>query len=114
MEAMANEPAGTLVLERRIERAELVRLARLFGDMIKFVVDVERGVIAIGGELHADAEQPSSRRAVVRPTSGEPTTTQDGGGTDVSSSRRSSTSGPPRGTPAWRCRTRRCGSGSAR
>ena len=57
MEAMANEPAGTLLLERRIERAELVRLARLFGDMIKFVVDVERGVIAIGGELHADAEQ---------------------------------------------------------
>lgn len=57
MEAMANEPAGTLLIERRIERAELMRLARLFGDMIKFVVDVERGVIAIGGELHADAEQ---------------------------------------------------------
>ena len=25
--------------------------------MIKYVVDIERGVIAIGGELHADAEQ---------------------------------------------------------
>ena len=25
--------------------------------MVKYVVDVERGVVAIGGELHADAEQ---------------------------------------------------------
>jgi len=54
---MAPEPADILVLGRRIERAELARLARLFGDMVKYVVDVERGVIAIGGELHADAEQ---------------------------------------------------------
>lgn len=28
-----------------------------FGDMVKYVVDVERGVIAVGGELHADAEE---------------------------------------------------------
>lgn len=27
-----------------------------FGDMVKAVVDVERGVMAIGGELHADEE----------------------------------------------------------
>lgn len=27
-----------------------------FPDMAKFVVDVERKIIAIGGELHADAE----------------------------------------------------------
>jgi hypothetical protein len=36
-------------------------LARLvaahFGDMVKLVVDVLREVVAIGGELHADAEQ---------------------------------------------------------
>jgi len=51
------DPAAVLVLEQRIERADLDRLLRLFGDMIKYVVDVERGVIAIGGELHADAEQ---------------------------------------------------------
>jgi hypothetical protein len=31
-------------------------VARWFGDMVKYVVDVERGVIAAGGELHADAE----------------------------------------------------------
>lgn len=54
---MESEPAGILVLARPIARAELIRLARLFGDMIKYVADVERGVIAIGGELHADAEQ---------------------------------------------------------
>ena len=54
---MTPDPAAVLVLERRIERADLDRLLRLFGDMIKYVVDVERGVVAIGGELHADAEQ---------------------------------------------------------
>ena len=54
---MTPHPEDVLVLEQRIERAALDRLLRLFGDMIKYVVDVERGVIAIGGELHADAEQ---------------------------------------------------------
>ena len=28
-----------------------------FGDMVKIVVDVRREVVAVGGELHADAEQ---------------------------------------------------------
>ena len=36
------------------------QLAQLIGDpfpdMAKFVVDIERGILAIGGELHADAE----------------------------------------------------------
>lgn len=27
-----------------------------FGDMVKIVVDVERRVVALGGQLHADAE----------------------------------------------------------
>ena len=27
-----------------------------FGDMVKIVVDIRRGVVAVGGELHADAE----------------------------------------------------------
>ncbi|MDP2701196.1 MAG: DUF5674 family protein [Candidatus Rokubacteria bacterium] len=30
--------------------------AELFGDFVKAVVDVRRGVMAIGGELHADEE----------------------------------------------------------
>ncbi len=51
------EGAGILILERRIDPAELRRLVDDgFGDMVKYVADVERGVIAIGGELHADAE----------------------------------------------------------
>jgi len=33
---------------------ELVR--RFFEDMVKYVVDLEREVLAVGGELHADAE----------------------------------------------------------
>jgi uncharacterized protein DUF5674 len=28
-----------------------------FGDMVKYVVDAERRLLALGGELHADAEQ---------------------------------------------------------
>lgn len=32
-------------------------LGQYFDDMIKFVVDVERRVIALGGEMHADAEE---------------------------------------------------------
>jgi hypothetical protein len=46
------------VLDRRIDRVELDRLVEAhFGDMVKIVVDVARGVIAVGGDLHADAEQ---------------------------------------------------------
>jgi len=54
---MSSEP-GILIVDRRIDRSELVRLAHLFfGDMVKYVVDLERRVAAVGGELHADAEQ---------------------------------------------------------
>jgi hypothetical protein len=38
-----------------VQLAELVE--RFFVDMVKYVVDVERGIAAVGGELHADAEQ---------------------------------------------------------
>jgi hypothetical protein len=51
-------PADVLLLDRRIEAAELARVVGAhFEDMVKYVVDVERGLIAIGGEMHADAEQ---------------------------------------------------------
>jgi hypothetical protein len=46
------------IINERIERPELARLvAAYFGDMVKIVVDVQREVVAVGGELHADAEQ---------------------------------------------------------
>jgi hypothetical protein len=51
-------PGILIVREHRIAAAELARLVLLyFEDMVKYVVDVERGVIGLGGEMHADAEQ---------------------------------------------------------
>jgi len=45
------------IIRRPMSRARLASLAEAqFGDMVKAVVDVERGVMAIGGELQADEE----------------------------------------------------------
>jgi Protein of unknown function (DUF5674) len=53
---MAEAP-DIVIVEKRIEPAELTRLVGLyFEGMVKYVVDVERKVAAVGGELHADAE----------------------------------------------------------
>ena len=42
----------------RIEGSELRRLVDLFfEDMVKYVVDVELGAVAVGGEMHADGEE---------------------------------------------------------
>lgn len=44
-------------VETRLDRTELRRLVEChFEDMVKYVVDVARGVAAVGGELHADEE----------------------------------------------------------
>lgn len=52
------DPGIVVVRGSRIDPAELRRLLGLyFEDMVKYVVDVERGVAAVGGEMHADAEQ---------------------------------------------------------
>lgn len=46
------------IVRTRIGRARLLELTEgWFGDMVKYVVDVRRGIAAVGGELHADAEQ---------------------------------------------------------
>ena len=40
-----------------ISRSELAEMAKQqFGEMIKAVVDVDSGIMAIGGELHSDEE----------------------------------------------------------
>jgi hypothetical protein len=45
------------IVRSAMTRAELLSAAQAqFGDMVKAVVDVERRVMAIGGELHADEE----------------------------------------------------------
>jgi hypothetical protein len=67
---MSSESPGIVVVCARIARAELARLVALyFEDMVKFVVDVERCVAAVGGEMHADAEalllEQGSRQADV-------------------------------------------------
>lgn len=47
-----------IVIDSKISEDLLTRLVlSYFKDMVKYVVDVKRRVIAIGGELHADAEQ---------------------------------------------------------
>jgi hypothetical protein len=53
----AGSPSGIVIADTRIEPGELRRLVDgYFGDMVKLVVDTRRRVVAIGGELHADAE----------------------------------------------------------
>jgi hypothetical protein len=53
-----NGPPPIVLLSSRIDTAALSRLVQDgFRDMVKFVADIGRGRIAVGGELHADAEQ---------------------------------------------------------
>ena len=55
---MPDTEPDIVVVDQRIEPAELGRLVRLFfEDMVKYVVDIERRRAAVGGELQADAEQ---------------------------------------------------------
>jgi hypothetical protein len=45
------------ILKQPIAKSDLAGLADVqFGDMVKAVVDVARGVMAIGAELHSDEE----------------------------------------------------------
>lgn len=54
---MADHTPDIIILNDRIATDDLRTLVeRFFEDMVKFVVDVERDVAAVGGELHADAE----------------------------------------------------------
>ena len=56
------------IVKQPISREELKSIAQeRYGDLVKAVVDVEQGIMVIGGELHADEEvllmeQESSRR----------------------------------------------------
>lgn len=52
----ARLPAMTIV-RQQMPLADLDAMAKAqFGDLVKAVVDVERGLMAIGGELHSDEE----------------------------------------------------------
>lgn len=55
---MTEEMADILIISSKIDPGQLCRLVgAYFADMVKYVVDVRRRVIGIGGELHVDAEQ---------------------------------------------------------
>lgn len=45
------------VIEKKITKSDLSELAKeRYGDLVKAVIDVERGIMAIGAELHSDEE----------------------------------------------------------
>ena len=45
------------IIRNAITRTDLKEMAnQQFGDMVKAVVDVEQGIMAIGGDLHSDEE----------------------------------------------------------
>lgn len=46
-----------IIVKDGISIEELKKMAEeMFGDLVKAVVDVERGIMAVGGELHSDEE----------------------------------------------------------
>ena len=50
--------AEIILVDRTIKLDELKKIAaERYGDLVKAVVNVEQGIMAIGGEMHADEEQ---------------------------------------------------------
>ena len=48
---------GTILISEPVSRKELREVGEeLFGDMVKAVVDIERQLMVVGAELHADEE----------------------------------------------------------
>lgn len=46
------------IAREALQRNQWEEYARqTYGDMVKIVVDTRRGILALGGQLHADAEQ---------------------------------------------------------
>lgn len=51
------DESGIIIITKKISVSELKAMAEeRFGDMVKAVVDIEKTVIALGGEMHADEE----------------------------------------------------------
>jgi hypothetical protein len=46
-----------IIVRTSVTKANLIVMAQQqFGDMVKAVVDIDQGIMAIGGELHSDEE----------------------------------------------------------
>ena len=55
--SLVTDPTPLRIVRQKIARSDLSTIASAqFGDMVKAVIDVARGVMAIGGELHSDEE----------------------------------------------------------
>jgi len=44
------------IIKKSLTLNELKQMATMFGDMVKAVIDVDKGLMAIDGELHSDLE----------------------------------------------------------
>ena len=45
------------LVDKKITLAELKQIAkRMYGDLVKAVVDIEKGIMVVDGEMHADEE----------------------------------------------------------
>jgi hypothetical protein len=56
------------IVKEKVAPEELLKLCQdFFGTMVKFVVDIKSGIVAVGGEMHSDEEalllQQGSRQA---------------------------------------------------
>ena len=48
---------GIRIIKEPITRVELKKIAEeRFGDLVKAAVDIEQGIMAVGGELHVDEQ----------------------------------------------------------
>jgi len=55
--SQASDESDIVVVTDKISPAVLRRLVdRFFGDMVKYVVDIEREIVAVGGGMHVDCE----------------------------------------------------------
>lgn len=48
---------GIVIVRERATPAQIVEMCEVFGSMIKLAVDLERKILAGGGELHSDCEE---------------------------------------------------------
>lgn len=70
------------IVRRHVALEHLRDLAEgLFGDLVKAVVDVERGLMAIGGDLHADGEALLIGDGSARPRQGNRSRSVEDAGT---------------------------------
>ncbi len=51
-----------IVLDRKITPEEFKLAREVYGDYIKTVVDIEKNIIAVGGEYHIDCEEELIRQ----------------------------------------------------